>query len=109
MSSPWTAPLAASRECLPPACPPAKSGFKSAYIARDNGHEASLSGLEVYPVESLQQLHRHLIGERLIERLEPTKLAAASSKPEVDLGEIYGQALGKRALEIAAAGGHNLP
>jgi magnesium chelatase family protein len=85
-----------------------QQGIAAAFVPAANAQEASLvPGLHVYPVASL---------------LEAVDLAAATPRPMPpraqsavrlaprypDLADVRGQSLGRRALEIAAAGGHNL-
>jgi magnesium chelatase family protein len=79
------------------------------FISEAVAHQAALvSELEVYPVKNLFQLYQHLIGEKLIIPLTPTKINTELAKAEVDLSEVYGQSQAKRAIEIAASGNHNI-
>lgn len=84
------------------------AGITQAFVPYENAQEAALaSGLEIYPVRTLKMLVDHLSGAALIlpaVRKEPS----ASAPPAIDLSEIRGQEGAKRALEIAAAGRHNL-
>ncbi|MDO8626426.1 MAG: YifB family Mg chelatase-like AAA ATPase [Candidatus Magasanikbacteria bacterium] len=88
-----------------------ENGYKEVYVPAADASEAGLvSGLAVYPVQTLAQLVRHLTGEEKIEPLAPDR---AMFKPldymgEFDFCHIKGQEFGKRALEIAAAGAHNI-
>lgn len=83
--------------------------LKSLYLPTQNASEASLiDGVNIYPVDNIQQLYRHLVGEAKITPYEPTSSLSGSVPIATDLATIYGQAEAKRALEIAAAGGHNL-
>lgn len=87
----------------------ASQGFTRVYVPRANADEAALDdSIEVIPVDTLHQLYRHLIGEKLLE----AHLFIASPKEEYtnlpSLDHIYGQDLAKRALLIAVAGGHNI-
>lgn len=83
--------------------------IKKLFISDAVAHQAALvSELEVYPVRTLFQLYQHLIGEKYIIPLTPTKVNTALSKAEVDLSEVYGQTQAKRAIEIAASGNHNI-
>jgi magnesium chelatase family protein len=75
-----------------------------------NAAEASVvSGLDVIAVETLHDAVEHLNGEREIAPLGPTSRASTDEvAADVDFAEVRGQAFAKRALEIAAAGGHNI-
>lgn len=81
------------------------------FIPKDNVAQASLTGLEtIYPVSSLQELINHLAGSALIQPIEPSAVqsANAASPLSIDMSEIHEQDAAKRALIIAAAGGHNV-
>jgi len=79
-----------------------------ALVPAGNAVEAAiLEGLEVYAPATLLEAVRHLNGQAKLERANPTE-APESEETFLDLLDIKGQAQGKRALEIAAAGGHNL-
>jgi magnesium chelatase family protein len=84
-------------------------GLKRLYISSKVAKQAAIiKEVEVYPVDNLFELYQHLLGEKLITPLNPTKLKAKIADSEVDLSEIYGQSQAKRAIEIAAAGNHNI-
>jgi magnesium chelatase family protein len=70
---------------------------------------AVVMGITVFPVRNLLELVRHLKGEKLIERVTPIEVAELldDANSSVDMNEIAGQEVAKRAAEIAAAGGHN--
>ncbi|MBP9818298.1 YifB family Mg chelatase-like AAA ATPase [Candidatus Shapirobacteria bacterium] len=88
-----------------------EEGVKNIFVPRMSANEASVvEGVTVYPVDCLTTLVKHLRGQKLI---EPLKYVDSSELmdglvPEFDFGEILGQEQAKRALEIAAAGGHNM-
>jgi magnesium chelatase family protein len=83
-------------------------GIKQVYVPEANAAEAALlQGVEVYPVKTLHQLYRHLVSEEKIPQLATRQLPGAVTDSP-DLCHIYGQPQAKRALEIAAGGGHNL-
>jgi magnesium chelatase family protein len=86
-------------------------GVKRLFVPAQNAAEAGmLTEVETYPVQSLAELHRHLSGEVPIEPFRPLAKAPnphiATSLPRFE--DIYGQTEAKRAVTIAAAGGHNL-
>jgi magnesium chelatase family protein len=83
-------------------------GLKGIVCPSENKCEASLSGVEVVPVDDLKQVFSLLMGEVLDPWENITDEAQEQEHPQVDLAEIAGQAMAKRALEIAAAGGHNM-
>lgn len=84
-------------------------GCQEFYVPTENAAEAALlEGATIYPVENLRQLYRHLLGEERILPYHAKPQAASSVTAAVDLNQIYGQPQAKRALEIAAAGNHNL-
>ncbi len=92
------------------ACLMAKgAGLGEVFVPRTNASEAALvRGLVVYPIDTLGQLYRHLVGEEAIPAHRAGEILGTTSVAQVDLGDLYGQEQAKRALEIAAAGGHNL-
>lgn len=86
-------------------------GILRLYVPQANAKEASIvDGLEVYPVSDIEQLCRCLCGQQEIAPLpfDPMLLLDGGNRFTEDLCEVRGQGFAKRALEIAAAGGHNL-
>lgn len=83
-------------------------GMKGIVCPAENAGEASLSGVEVVPVTDLKQVSSLLMGE-IPEPWENAGQEIPGQEAELpDIAEIAGQNLAKRAMEIAAAGGHNL-
>ncbi len=83
-------------------------GITKLFLPQQNAAEASLvSGLEIFPVNNLAALGRHLGRQQLIEPFVGQPFVAQPVSMVFDLAYVKGQQHAKRALEIAAAGGHN--
>ncbi|OIQ01244.1 MAG: ATP-dependent protease [Zetaproteobacteria bacterium CG06_land_8_20_14_3_00_59_53] len=86
-----------------------EQGMKSLIVPEGNASEAAMvSGLDVLPAASLLQAVRHLAGRDPIAPYVATPTANAPHKEAPDLADIRGQLQARRALEIAAAGGHHM-
>ena len=92
-----------------------QKGIKSVFVPSESANEASvLSGIDVYPVKSLSELIAHLNGVKKIEKIKKSgselnsERLAENQLVEFDFAEIIGQESAKRAMTIAAAGGHNI-
>jgi magnesium chelatase family protein len=85
------------------------AGFKEAYVPAGNAGEIHIEGgMRVYPVRTLQELVSHLEESSRIEPKEQEAFVPSCAQGAVDISEIRGQHAAKRALAIAAAGGHNI-
>ena len=97
------------RGVLPMAAVARSQGMRRVFVPQADAAEASLiPDLEVIPVQSLGDLQRHLSGFERIQPLPAVEQAADEFFAGVDFREIKGQEHVKRALEVAAAGAHNI-
>jgi magnesium chelatase family protein len=98
-----------SRGVLPMAAVARQQGFKRIFVPQVDAAEAALiPGLEVIPVATLSELYNHLTGRDPISPQPPNKPEQIPVITQTDFQEIKGQEHVKRALEVAAAGSHNM-
>lgn len=87
-----------------------ESGLKEMFVPFENGSESCIvDGIDIYPVKTVKELINHLRGTKKIEKADRTLYAEyiENDASIFDFSEVKGQFQVKRALEIAAAGGHN--
>lgn len=84
-------------------------GKKKIFVPVDNATEASVvSGIDVYGVSNLAELADHLNDIKKIKKMPPYVMPPEKLNEVLDFADVRGQQFAKKALEIAACGGHNV-
>lgn len=85
-----------------------RQGLEEIYVPFDNAREAAVvEGIKVYGVESVSQLVLHFSGKAVMQPASSVRMGEPDYYGTLDFADVKGQQNAKRALEIAAAGGHN--
>lgn len=87
----------------------ASDGIKNFYMPFDNSAEgAYIENIDIYGIKNIKELFAHFSGESCVAKAKKGELKIAEYDSSLDFSDVKGQTAAKRALEIAAAGGHNI-
>ena len=97
------------RGVLPMVIAARDAGMKEVYVPYENATEAAVvDGIDVYAVPNIATLLFHLQEQERIEPVKPSAFTPEESLTQADFADVMGQEAARRAMEIAAAGSHNI-
>lgn len=94
---------------IPILCSVLQKGFKEVFIPHENIPEILIDiHIDIYPVRSIQEIIDHVTHKKYVRKFTNTASLDTTPPKEYDMCNVHGHSVVKRALEIAAAGNHNI-